>query len=657
MAVDPSIRIDIAAEFTGKKAFDKASKSTSSLEKSVKNAAKALTGLFAAQKILAFGKASAKAFMADEAAANRLSTAVKNLGLGFEDARIKNFVSTIEAQTGVLDDKLRPALQSLLTTTGSVSKSQELLKLAIDVAAGSGEDLAVVADDISKAYVGTTKGLEKYKLGLTKAELASASFNDIQTALNKQFAGSNAAYLDTYAGKMDVLGVSFANMQETIGKGLLDSFALLAGDGGIGAATSAMDAFAQKTSDAIYGVATLLDKLNTKFGTFGGRSIGEILYAIGGGGFIDALAKIGSDAKLKPKPFSTPMTISGQSDTSSQAAKQRAAAEAAAAKRAKELAALQNKSAAAAAKQLAAEKARLLLEKAKVSLSQASAAFDLNKIQIAAALKATYDKDETLRLLAMQAIENDNGAAALEYIKQLNLLTAEQQTNKLNGIKSIAESELSSINGILLAELDRISKTKMTDEEAAAARAEAYRKYNAAIIASGGLAEANFYSEKTQSELLTIAKLAAISKVAEAQATLDILNYTTQTDIIARVAAAQKIADDAKYKALQDYLALLATPFNPPVIGGVQINPPVIGGVQKPDFGVGGQPLHSGDYWDGSYNTGLGSGMASGSVDNSITVVVQGSVLDGNDFDDKVNQAMINAMRKGYSQYPAGSLP
>jgi len=541
------------------KGFKQAESAVDKLGKNVKNLAKTFGLALGTAAVVKFGKASAKAFMEDQAAANRLTTAVKNLGLGFEDERIKNFVSIIEAQTGVLDDKLRPALQSLLTTTGSVAKSQELLKLAIDVAAGSGEDLATVANDLSQAYVGNTKGLKKYNLGLSQTELKAASFNDVQTALNKQFSGSNAAYLDTYAGQMDLLGVSFANMQETIGKGLLDSFALLAGDGGIGAATSAMDEFATKTSDAIFGVATLLDKLNTKFGTFGGRSIGEILYASLGGGFIDALAKIGSDAKIKPKPFSTPMTLSGQTDLDSQANKKRAITEAAAAKRAKELAALQNKTAETAAKQLAAEKKRLLLEKAKVALTKAAATFDLNKIQIAAALRATYDKDERLRLLAMQEIENDNGEAALAYIKQLNLLTAEQQTNKLAGIKTISETELNYINQLLLDELQRIKTTKMSESEAAEARQAAYAKYNAAIQQSGGLAEANFYSEKTQLETLQIAKLASLDTVAAAQATMDILNYTTQIDIIARVAAAQKIADDAKYKAQQDYLALLAT--------------------------------------------------------------------------------------------------
>jgi hypothetical protein len=123
-----NIVIDVAAEFTGKRAFDEAGKSTSGLDKNVKSLAKAFAGVFAVQKVVAFGKASANAFIEDEKAAVRLTTAVKNLGLGFEDVRIKNFVSTLEAQSAVLDDKLRPALQALLTTTGSVAKSQELLK-------------------------------------------------------------------------------------------------------------------------------------------------------------------------------------------------------------------------------------------------------------------------------------------------------------------------------------------------------------------------------------------------------------------------------------------------------------------------------------------------------------------------------------------------
>jgi hypothetical protein len=293
-----------------------------------------------------------------------------------------------------------------------------------------------------------------------------------------------------------------------------------------------------------------------------------------------------------------------------------------------------------------------------LAYKKAAAVFDLTKIQIAAALKATYDKDERLRLLAMQEIENDNGEAALKYINQLKLLTQEQQTNKLAGITAISESELDSINQILLKELARISSSKMTQQEADEARAEAYRKYNAAIIASGGLAEANFYTEKTQTDLLKIAKLAALHDVATAQATLDILNYTSQLDIIARIAAAQKIADDAKTKALKDYLALLGTaagviagsPGGPAIAKGkVEVIPKIL----PPGVGGGGQPIPPG--YGGIFDY-LPSTGSTGSSNSSITIVVEGNVLDGDDFVEKVNDALLNAERTGMPQTPAGFL-
>jgi hypothetical protein len=249
----------------------------------------------------------------------------------------------------------------------------------------------------------------------------------------------------------------------------------------------------------------------------------------------------------------------------------------------------------------------------------------------------------------MQEIENENGETALKYIDQLKLLTQEQQTNKLAGIKTISETELNYINQLLLDELQRIKTTKMSEEEAALARQAAYAKYNAAIQQSGGLAEANFYTEKTQIELLQIAKLASLDKVASAQATMDILNYTTQIDIIARIAAAQKVADDAKYKAQQDYLALLATQVvMPPVI----TPPSESTGPKPPKFGVGGQPIWS---WESGYDTA--SSSSTGSSSTEITVIVEGNVLDGDDFTEKVNTALLNAQRTGLSRFPAGTLP
>jgi hypothetical protein len=115
--------------------------------------------------------AAAKAFAADEKAANRLAMSVKNLGLGFETPRIERYISELSAMSGVTDDELRPAMQKLLQTTGSVAKAQELLSQATDISAGSGVDYETVVNDLSMAYVGQTRGLRKYSLGLSVAEL------------------------------------------------------------------------------------------------------------------------------------------------------------------------------------------------------------------------------------------------------------------------------------------------------------------------------------------------------------------------------------------------------------------------------------------------------------------------------------------------------
>ena len=636
MAIDPSVRIDIAAEFTGKKAFKQADTATAKLMKSVKSLAGGLGIAFGTKAVINFGKQAVKAFAEDEAAALRLSSAVDNLGIGFANVDISKFIADLERSAGIADDILRPAFQGLLTTTGSLVQSQKLLNDAITISRASGVDLATVSQDLAKGYVGITKGLAKYNTGLTKAELSSKSFNEILGTLLKQSAGAANDYLGTTAYSMDVLGVATSNASEIIGGGLIDAFAAVGGG--------------TEASDAAYVIETIATAI-ANVTRAAGAAVGVIPTLIKNlknlpknifEGFVGAQVGV----KVTPPPKKAPPSALELSKE--EQAKRLAKLEADAAKRAKALAALQTKQLANNKKQAELEKKRLLAEKAKVALSKAAAVFDLSKIQIAAALKATYDKDERLRLLALQEIENDNGEAALKYIDQLKLLTQEQQTNKLAGIKTISETELNYINQLLLDELQRIKTTKMSEDEAAAARQAAYAKYNAAIQQSGGLAEANFYTEKTQVELLQIAKLAALDQVAAAQATMDILNYTTQVDIIARIAAAQKLADDAKMAALKSYLALLAQP----VVMPTPVVPPT---VMPPGFGGGGQPIAPGYGGFFDYMPPVGTG-STGSSNNSVTVIVEGNVLDGDDFTEKVNDALLNANRTGLSRFPAGFL-
>jgi hypothetical protein len=227
-----SLLVQIAAQFVGKKEFKEADKAIDKLTKSAKKLAGAAGIGLSTAAIVNFGKKAAAAFMADEKAARQLSIAVKNLGIAFESPRIEAFISDLSAMTGITDDQLRPAMQRLLQTTGSVTKAQELLTQATDIAAGSGVDYETVVSDLSAAYLGQTKGLSKYSLGLTKAELKTMKFADIQAKLNDQFKGSNAAYLDTYAGKFALISNAAGEASEKIGGALVESLisAFAAGD-------------------------------------------------------------------------------------------------------------------------------------------------------------------------------------------------------------------------------------------------------------------------------------------------------------------------------------------------------------------------------------------------------------------------------------------
>ena len=244
-----NVKIDIAAEFVGKKAFTDAAKQTIGLNNQVKTLAKSYLGLFTVQRLGRAGFNAAKAFAEDDKAARVLTQSLDNLGLAFADPSVKNFIADLEKQFGVLDDQLRPAYQRLLTTTGDLAKSQKLLRTALDLSAASGADVVTVAGDLSKAYVGQTRSLAKYGLGLTQAELKAMEFEEVQTRINTLFGGQAAVAVDTYAGSLARLSVAANNAKEIIGGGLLDALAALGG-GGEGGLTNTLNLI-EKTSTAL----------------------------------------------------------------------------------------------------------------------------------------------------------------------------------------------------------------------------------------------------------------------------------------------------------------------------------------------------------------------------------------------------------------------
>jgi hypothetical protein len=384
------LRVDIASEFVGRKAFFEAGKAADTLERKVVRLGQSLGVALGGAALIRYGKTAVKAFAADEAAANRLATAVDNLGLSFSQTRVANFISDLEQSAGVADDVLRPAFQALLTTTGSLTKSQELLTNAIQISRASGVELATVAQDLANGYVGITRGLKKYNTGLTQAELKTKSFNEILGVMLAKSAGAAQAYLDTTAYKMDVLAVATDNAKESIGAGLVDAFATIGGGSSatdaaktINDIAKAINAVVSATALAVSGLVKLYRGLDF-ITSFGGLT--------------------GENGKLVQMAEGKPSTNRSKSPagTAARTAQQRQA-EAAAAKRAKELAALQ-------AKQVKSQKALTDEQKKQALLKKAGSIFDLDQAQLLAALKGKLTDEERKRVELQLAILQGNTA-------------------------------------------------------------------------------------------------------------------------------------------------------------------------------------------------------------------------------------------------------
>ena len=408
------LRIPIIGEFKGQKAFNQAGKATSTLEKGVKRLGGALAATFGAQQLLKFAKNAAKAFIEDEQAASRLAQSVKNLGLAFETPRIEQFISQLSKASGVTDDQLRPSMQKLLQTTGSVAKSTELLTQALDISRGSGVDFETVVSDLSAAYVGQTRGLRKYSLGLSQAELKTMSFADVQAKLTKQFSGANAAYLETYAGKLGILSTAAGEATEIIGKGLVDSLSILAGEGNtIQPLADSMEQLATYISEVITGLATMIAEFKKLPGVekYISDLYPEIVKLSLPGQLLDFIRQFG--AKTTPGMGGYPSSaLGGTFIDPNEAARKKA--EAAAAKRAKELAALQKKT--------------LDTQKKQNALTKAAKTLDIDRIGITAALRNQVSETDRLSLNLQLALLDKNDAAALKLSAELNEAVKRQQT-------------------------------------------------------------------------------------------------------------------------------------------------------------------------------------------------------------------------------------
>jgi hypothetical protein len=565
-----NIVIDIATEFTGKKGFKQAETATDKLSKNVKKMAGALGLAFSGQAILAYGKAAVKAAAEDEKAQKQLALALKNVGLGRDAATSEAYIQKLQSEFGILDDKLRPAYQTLAVATRDSAEAQRLLNLALNISASTGKDLASTSSALSKAFLGNNTALSKLGVGISKADLKAGKFEDIIANLETTFAGAATQSANTFQGSIDKLSVASANASEIIGTGLIDALKGLSDQNSVDNLAVQMESVATYVADTIRGLGVMIGYIKTA---------SEAISKIPG------LNKI-MQLVLRTNPLYEPIVllnklgkeaaaIAAQTGDTAQALAHLAELEAKYSTNAlgvkRKLTAEELKALAAARKKLEAKKLEAAIDKANLALNKGEDIFDLEKIQVAAALTNQAEQlgkvtssaqvlqiaNDTARLRVKESISALEDAIALkdeaaiikataklnEDLKILGALT--KQDLKLKDIQSILET----LKPKDLINLNNLDAALAKIQEMLALLKLANTAATAKVPTSGTLGSgipAGDYIEPISKEIAAKGSIGAILEYAEAA--------TARANAFADLQDMQNAADEL---ALNEYIKKL----------------------------------------------------------------------------------------------------
>ena len=209
--------------------LDKADKETKTFSNKLDNAlqkgaaAFLAVGAAAGAMAIKIGIDAVKAAVEDEKAQKSLAITLRNTTKA-TDAQVKaveDYIDKTARASGVADDVLRPSLDRLLRSTSDITKAQKLQTLALDIAAGTGKDLATVTEALGKAYDGNLGALKRIGIPLDENIIKTKDFDAATKALSETFAGQAAAAAETFAGRMARIKIAIDESKEQLGQALL----------------------------------------------------------------------------------------------------------------------------------------------------------------------------------------------------------------------------------------------------------------------------------------------------------------------------------------------------------------------------------------------------------------------------------------------------
>ena len=280
MALSQNVVVNFLTKFD-KKGLDRATKELKGFDKTVAVSKKALkAGLFAGAvgagfALLKLGKSSITAALAQEKLDKSLRLTLESIGAGGLLPNVKDFIDNLQRVTNVTEDVLVPALRQLVAQTGDLDSSQFLLQKALDISAGSGADLGAVLDAITKAAVGNFKAIGTLGVGFTAAEAKAMGFQKLLLNLDK-YAGAAEASTETFEGQLKSFKISAGEATETLGNGfLIASSYIVTGTENLQTFGAVLESIAGGVGDVLIGFGKtvsekgFLTALNTTFEDLG----------------------------------------------------------------------------------------------------------------------------------------------------------------------------------------------------------------------------------------------------------------------------------------------------------------------------------------------------------------------------------------------------
>jgi hypothetical protein len=266
---------------------------------------------------------------------------------------------------------------------------------------------------LAKGYSGQTTALGRLGAGLSKTLLKSGDMEAITAQLSKLFQGQAQAAIKTYAGQMAILGVSAKEASETVGFALVDSLAKLSGEEGVKGLAMQMEALALANADVLVGFSDILAKFRIMKDSKPSKgSILDLIPIVG-----PALTGILRSRGERVRAAKTARSEANPFDRG-----------------------LNNRALNIANKVVAKKQEAAKIDKAAAATNKLAGMFDLDAIQIAAALKGKISDLDRASLEGMQALKTkgtDDDIAAIKKIEYETLranasATSSQQLALMN---------------------------------------------------------------------------------------------------------------------------------------------------------------------------------------------------------------------------------